>query len=240
MDASAVTPPPEDLAELLGTDPLTRLEMDWDMDTMGQGIVQLGLMLQAAGVEDFVSILSAIQPDVERMVSVGDNAPAKQLAATLVMTSLNTTLRKAKADCRFDPIEGENAWRLRRMDAQDDAAWPRWIVPELVVALLGLVTIVAVSWLLFSRAAYPWLAAYLALTVGSAVVSVKTRASTSVPLRVGISVAAISTSAVGALGLFVPDDPSLAIGVAGVFALLHLAQFGLNAWKRATIEPATK
>jgi len=174
-----VTSPPDNLSELIGEDPLTRLELDWDLTSMRPELVRLGCMLQAAGVEEPGTILDAIQSDVERLVMVRDNAAAQKAAGTLVMASLNRALRKARTDCRFEPIEGEAAWKLQRL-GDTNAAWPPWMLPELLVAFVGLAAIVAVSWFLFAGGAYSWLTTYLGLTVGAAVVSTKTKTSRSV------------------------------------------------------------
>lgn len=232
-----MTSGPEDLAKLLGEDPLTRLELDWDLDTMRQEIVRLGLMLEAAGVEDFVSILNAIQPDVERMVSLDRSQSARGVAGTLVMESLNRALRKSKSNCRFEPIEGERAWRLKSKEA-DDAGWPPWFVPELLAAVLGFATFIAISSLLFTRSAYPWLVAYLVLTAGGTVVSIKARekVSASSLFRGTLSLFAIGASAIGVAGLYASGEPGLGLGFAMMFAVLHLSTLGLNAWKKSTME----
>lgn len=231
-----MSPGPENLADLLGDDPLTRIELEWDVSTMRPEIVRLGFMLQAAGVEDPTAILDTIQSDVERLVMVCDNAPAQKAAGTLLMAALNKALRKAKADCHFEPIEGERAWELQRA-SETEVRWPPWMLPELLSSLLGLATVVSLAWLLFARGAYPWLLAYLALLIGSTIVSMKGRTSSSVPLRVGLSVVALGTSALGVYGLYVSDEPRLAVGFTVAFAALHLAQFGLNAWKTSATEP---
>lgn len=229
-------PAPHDLADLLGDDPLTRIELEWDVSTMRPEIVRLGFMLQAAGVEDPTAILDTIQSDVERLVMVRDDAPAQKLAGTLLMSALNKALRKAKADCHFEPVEGESAWELQRT-SETEVRWPPWMVPELLSALLGLATVVSLAWLLFARGAYPWLLAYLALLIGSTAVSMKGRMSSSVPLRIGLSVVALGTSVLGVYGLYVSGGPKLAVGFTVAFAALHLAQFGLNAWKKSAAEP---
>lgn len=221
---------------MMGEDPLTRLELDWDLKTMRPEIVRLGCMLQAAGVEDPASILDAIQSDVERLILVRGDAAAHKAAGTLVIASLNKALRKAKADCHFEPIEGEAAWALKR--GQDaDAQWPPWMLPELLVSFAGLGCIVATSWFLFSIEALGWLFAYIALTVGSAVASSMTRTSSSVPVRVTLSLVGLGTSAVGVAGLASTGDRRLATGFAVLFTVLHLAMVALNVWKRSTAEP---
>ncbi len=231
-----MTDAPPDLADLFGEDPLTRIELEWSVDTMRPEIIRLGFMLQAAGVEDPTTILGAIQSDVERLVLVHGNATAQKAAGTLVMAGLNQALRKAKAQCRFEPIEGENAWQVRR-PAEAEATWPPWMVPELVSAVVGLAAVVWLSWLLFARGAYAWLAAYLTLLVASTVVSIKGRTSASVPLRVGLSIVALGTSVLGVCGLYFSGEPKLAIGFTIAFALLHLSTVGLNAWKRSVAQP---
>lgn len=229
--------PPENLSAQLGEDPLTRLELDWDLETMRIEIVRLGCMLRAAGVEDPGTILDAIQSDVERLIMVRDTAEAHKAAGTLLMASLNRALRKAKANCHFEPIEGEAAWKLHRSE-EDEAQWPPWMVPELVLGFMGLASIVAISWFLFVGEAYAWLLGYIALTIGAAVTSTMTKTSTSVPLRVGLSLVVLGTSALGVAGLASAGERKLAIAFGVFFAVLHAATFGLNVWKRSTIERA--
>lgn len=227
---------PDGLADLLGEDPLTRIELEWDMKSMAPEVLRLGLMLRAAGVEDPSTILDAVQSDVERLVMVRHTPPAQKAAGTLLMAALNKALRKAKADCRFEPIEGENAWKLERM-SETEVRWPPWMVPDLLSAVLGLAAVVALAWLLFSRGAYSWLIAYLVLLIGSTAVSMKGRISPSVPLRAGLSVVALGTSVLGVYALYISGEPSLAIGFTVALAALHLVSFGLNAWKKSAGEP---
>lgn len=231
-----MTSTPHDLADLFGDDPLTRIELDWDVKTLGPEVLRLGVMLQAAGVGDPSTILDTIQSDVERLVMVRNDASAQKAAGTLLMAALNKALRKAKADCWFEPIEGENAWKLHRQ-AEANLGWPPWVIPDLLASVLSLATVVSLAWLLLARGAYPWLAAYLALLIGSTVVSMKARMSPSVPLRVGLSVVALGTSVLGVFGLYVSGEPRLAVGFTVAFAALHLASFGLNAWKKSAAEP---
>jgi len=125
-------------------------------------------------------------------------------------------------------------------ETEPDIKWPPWTVPQLVLALLGPVLVLALSWLLFARDAYGWLAAFLGLLIGSVVLSGKIDASPSMPVRAGLSVLALGTSAVGIAGLYISDEPALTLWFTVAFGLLHLAMFGLNAWKRAAAKTAAR